>query len=67
MIEISKGLVGHLIEEHFPQWANLRIVSVKHSGHDNITFNFDDKIAVRLPSISDYVPQVEKEAIGFRF
>lgn len=62
MIEISKDLVGRLIKEQFPQWANLRIEPVKHSGHDNRTFHLGDKMAVRLPSGPDYVPQVEKEA-----
>lgn len=67
MIEISKDLVGRLIKEQFPQWANLRIEPVKHSGHDNRTFHLGDKMAVRLPSGPDYVPQVEKEAKWLQF
>ena len=61
MIEISKELVHCLIKEQFPQWANLEIEPVKHSGHDNRTFRLGDTMTVRLPSGKEYVPQVEKE------
>ena len=61
MIEISKELVSRLIKEQFPQWANLFIKPVEHSGHDNRTFHLGNDMTVRLPSGKEYVPQVEKE------
>ena len=61
MIEISKALVSRLIKEQFPQWVNLEIEPVEHSGHDNRTFHLGEEMTVRLPSGEEYVPQVEKE------
>jgi len=54
-------LVSRLIKEQFPQWANLQIEPVEHSGHDNRTFHLGEEMTVRLPSGEEYVPQVEKE------
>ena len=54
-------LVSRLIKEQFPQWANLEIEPVEHSGHDNRTFHLGEEMTVRLPGGEEYVPQVEKE------
>ncbi len=61
-MNIDSKLVRKLIAAQFPEWADLEIRPVEHSGHDNRTFHLGEKMAVRLPSSQSYEPQVEKEA-----
>ena len=61
MTEITSALVTRLIRTQFPQWAELPVTPVENGGWDNRTFRLGDKMAVRLPSASGYVAQVEKE------
>ena len=61
MIEISTQLVRRLVNTQFPEWKALEIHPVLQSGHDNRTFHLGEKMAIRLPSDYQYVPQVEKE------
>lgn len=61
-MEITTSLVKKMIDTQFTEWSDLEVYPVAKSGHDNRTFHLGDKMAVRLPSGPDYVPQVEKEA-----
>src|SRR5262245_23083770 len=61
MTEITSALVTQLIRTQFPQWAELPVTPVRNHGWDNRTFRLGDQMAVRLPSASVYVAQVEKE------
>jgi aminoglycoside phosphotransferase (APT) family kinase protein len=58
---INETLVQHLISTQFPQWKDLPIRPVAHSGWDNRTFHLGEHMLVRMPSAEDYALQVEKE------
>ncbi len=60
-VNINIEMIKRLIDNQFPKWSNLEIKPVEKSGHDNRTFHLGEEMAVRLPSGSDYVLQVEKE------
>ncbi len=62
MLDITAALVRELINEQFPQWADLDIYPVAKSGHDNRTFHLGSDMTVRLPSGPAYASAVEKEA-----
>lgn len=50
MVDISVSLVGRLVREQFPQWADLPIEPVEFDGWDNRTFRLGEEMIVRLPS-----------------
>jgi aminoglycoside phosphotransferase (APT) family kinase protein len=58
---IDAALVRDLLAEQFPQWRDLPVRPVEHSGNDHRIFRLGDELSVRLPSAPWYVPQVEKE------
>jgi aminoglycoside phosphotransferase (APT) family kinase protein len=58
---ITPALVSRLVAAQFPQWADLPVRPVEHDGWDNATFRLGEDMAVRLPSASQYAPQVDKE------
>ena len=58
---IDETLVRDLVSTQFPQWKNLSIRPVAHSGWDNRTFHLGEQMLVRMPSAEDYALQVEKE------
>lgn len=60
-MKIDTTLVKHLIEQQFPQWADLPINPVATSGWDNRTFHLGENMSMRLPSDAQYASQVEKE------
>jgi aminoglycoside phosphotransferase (APT) family kinase protein len=59
--DITVDLVTGLIEDQFPQWADLRVRPVEADGIDNTTFRLGQAMSVRLPSADAYVEQVDKE------
>jgi len=59
--EITTELIKRLLEEQFPQWAELPIRPVEKDGWDNLTMRLGDTMSVRFPSAEMYAPQVEKE------
>jgi aminoglycoside phosphotransferase (APT) family kinase protein len=59
--EISLSLVNELVVEQFPQWAHLRITTIKFGGIDNKTYRLGDEMLIRLPSAEGYAGQVQKE------
>lgn len=61
-MKISVALVKEMIDTQFPEWSSLEVMPVAQSGHDNYTFHLGNQMVIRMPSGSDYVAQVEKEA-----
>lgn len=60
---IDLPLVTRLVQEQFPQWADLTIKPVESSGWDNRTFHLGESMSIRLPSQPEYASQVEKEQV----
>jgi aminoglycoside phosphotransferase (APT) family kinase protein len=58
---VDVPLVGRLVAQQFPQWADLPIRPVAMDGWDNWTFHLGDRMKVRLPSALGYQEQAEKE------
>jgi aminoglycoside phosphotransferase (APT) family kinase protein len=58
---ITAELVSRLVEEQFPEWADLPVWRVEPGGWDNVTFRLGGDLSVRLPSGPWYAQQVEKE------
>ena len=59
--DITVDVVGALLREQFPQWAELPVRPVEVDGWDNTSFRLGDDLLVRLPSHERYVLGVEKE------
>ena len=59
--DITAELVTGLIENQFPQWADLPVRPVEADGIDNTTFRLGPTMSVRLPSADAYIEQVDKE------
>jgi aminoglycoside phosphotransferase (APT) family kinase protein len=60
-IGIDVSLVGRLVAERFPQWADLPITPVRSAGTDNAMYRLGDDMAVRLPRVPGAAHQVDKE------
>ena len=58
---IDAGLVRRLLNDQFPQWAELPIRPVEPGGWDNRTFRLGSDMLVRLPSAERYASHVAKE------
>ncbi|MFI5693648.1 aminoglycoside phosphotransferase family protein [Kribbella sp. NPDC051586] len=58
---IDATLVRRLIEQQFPQWADLPVTPVKVDGWDNRTYRLGTDLTARLPTASAYVAAVDKE------
>jgi aminoglycoside phosphotransferase (APT) family kinase protein len=61
-IVVSVGQVRALIEEQFPAWSDLPIVSLPLSGTDNALFRLGDCLTARLPRAPWAVDQVTTDA-----
>ena len=59
--DITVDLVTCLLAEQFPHWAELEVRPVSLDGWDNTTFRLGEDMAVRIPSHTMYVPQIDKE------
>lgn len=59
---IDADLVGRLVAEQFPQWADLPVVPAEFEGWDNRTYRLGETMAVRLPTAVGYAPAVAKES-----
>ncbi len=60
-VDTVASLVGRLLAEQFPQWADLPIEPVDSAGTDNAIHRLGDDMAVRLPRIHWATGQVDKE------
>lgn len=50
-VATDSSLVGRLLAEQFPQWADLPVVPVRSAGTDIAIYRFGADMAVRLPRI----------------
>ena len=57
----DRDLATRLVAEQFPDWADLPVRQVDHSGWDNRTFRLGDELSIRLPRSQHYREQVAKE------
>lgn len=57
----DRDLAARLVAAQFPQWADLPVRDVEHSGWDNRTFRLGDSLTLRLPRAAAYAGQVAKE------
>lgn len=60
-MSVESAQVHTLIEDQFPEWANLPVEPVVNGGWDNCTFHLGDEMVVRMPCASEYAEAVEKE------
>jgi hypothetical protein len=58
---VGSDQVRRLVEDQFPQWADLKVEPVGNGGWDNWTFHLGSDKVVRLPSAAKYAHAVEKE------
>ncbi len=62
-VDTDASLVRRLLAGQFPQWADLPIRRVVHSGTDNAIYRLGDDMAVRMPRRrAGPAGQIEKEA-----
>ncbi|WP_367606739.1 aminoglycoside phosphotransferase family protein [Legionella sp. W05-934-2] len=61
MIDITPELARKLINEQFPEYADLPILSVEKQGHDNRTYRLGDDLLIRMPTDESYALKVPKE------
>ncbi|MEZ0112785.1 aminoglycoside phosphotransferase (APT) family kinase protein [Catenulispora sp. EB89] len=59
--DTDTGLVGRLLAEQFPQWADLAIRRVESTGTDNAMFRLGGELCVRLPRIDGAVDSLRRE------
>ncbi|OJV16125.1 MAG: acetyltransferase [Alphaproteobacteria bacterium 33-17] len=50
-----------LIQEQFPEYANLTITEVEKQGHDNRTYRLGDDMLIRMPTAEEYALKVSIE------
>jgi aminoglycoside phosphotransferase (APT) family kinase protein len=58
---VGSDQVRRLVEDQFPQWADLKVEPVGNGGWDNWTFHLGSEKVVRLPSAAEYAQAVDKE------
>lgn len=62
-VEIDSALVRRLLQQQFPQWADLPLKPVPSAGTDNTIYRLGESFCVRLPRIDWAVGQIEKEFV----
>ena len=60
-ITVDAEQVRRLVEQQFPQWADLPVQPVANGGWDNWTFHLGAGMLVRLPSAAEYALALDKE------
>jgi aminoglycoside phosphotransferase (APT) family kinase protein len=60
-VRTDASLVGRLIAEQFPRWADLPIAPVLFRGTDNALYRLGDGMVVRLPRIHQATLALDKE------
>ncbi|MEN8236755.1 MAG: aminoglycoside phosphotransferase family protein [Pseudomonadota bacterium] len=60
-IDINEPLVKQLLQEQFPQWAELPLTRVPSAGTDHAIYKLGVDMCVRLPRIAGAAKHVEKE------
>lgn len=59
---VDEALVRRLLQQQFPQWAELSLERVRSTGTDNAIYRLGDELAVRLPRYPAAAAHAEKEA-----
>jgi aminoglycoside phosphotransferase (APT) family kinase protein len=62
-VDTDPGLVGRLLNEQFPHWANLPIEPVLPMGTDNALYRLGDDMVARLPRTERTSRRLEKERL----
>lgn len=60
-LDIDAELVGRLVVEQFPEWAELTVTRVASAGTDNAMFRLGEDMVVRLPRLPGGAGQIETE------
>lgn len=60
-VNITIDLARKLIEEQFPEYADLPITDVEKQGHDNRTYRLERNMLIRMPTAKTYALKVPKE------
>ncbi len=60
-IVVDDGTVRSLLEDQFPDWADLPLLRMADSGTDNAIYRLGDHLGMRLPRIPWAEAQIEKE------
>ncbi len=60
-LDIDEPIVTQLLTQQFPEFANLSIKRLTHSGTDHAIFRLGDEYAIRLPRVSSAEEQMVKE------
>jgi aminoglycoside phosphotransferase (APT) family kinase protein len=60
-VDTDRALVGRLLAEQFPHWANLPIEAVLPVGTDNARYRLGDDMVARLPRTKRTSRTLEKE------
>ncbi|MEW2399604.1 aminoglycoside phosphotransferase family protein [Streptomyces sp. NPDC046862] len=58
---IDAGLVRHLVDSQFPQWAALSLKLVDPAGSDHVIYRLGTELSVRLPRHTGAIRQAMKE------
>jgi aminoglycoside phosphotransferase (APT) family kinase protein len=61
IVEIDTALARRLVDEQFPQWADLPLRLVDPAGSDHVIHRLGDDLAVRLPRHDGAIGQAAKE------
>ncbi|MBA3536567.1 MAG: aminoglycoside phosphotransferase family protein [Tatlockia sp.] len=59
--DITPELARKLIDEQFPEFADLPIMSVEKQGQDNRTYRLGKELLIRMPTAGSYALKVPKE------
>jgi aminoglycoside phosphotransferase (APT) family kinase protein len=59
--DIDAGLVRRLVAAQFPQWAGLPVTAAPATGTVNAIYRLGDDLAVRLPRLPGWAPDLGKE------
>ena len=62
-LDIDAELVGRLVAEQFPEWAELTVTRVASAGTDNAMYRLGEDMVVRLPRLPGGARQIETEQL----
>lgn len=60
-VDIDAALVPRLLAAQFPAWADLPIESVASAGTVNAIYRLGADMAIRLPRVASWVPDLERD------
>ncbi len=60
-VHIDAALVGRLIAEQFPRWADLPIRAVRSTGTVNAIYRLGGHLCARLPRVEEWAQDLDRE------